>query len=89
MSKNRLLPNLEDTDAENEWTGMPEFIQKNQPPYQEIIIRFCCEEDVQKFARKVKQNITKKTTYLWFPKRIRKEAAHDATGKYRKYIDES
>ena len=26
MSKNRLLPNLEDTDAENEWTGMPEFV---------------------------------------------------------------
>jgi len=87
MSKNRLLPNLEDTDAENEWTGMPEFVQKNQPAYQEIIVRFRNKEEVEEFARRVKKPITAKTKYLWFSKP--KFVGQDRVGTYRKYQDES
>ena len=68
MSKNRLLPNLEDTDAENEWTGMPEFVQEDKQPFRSIIMHFKNEDDVEAFAKLLDQNITPKTRSLYHPK---------------------
>jgi len=86
MSKNRLLPNLEDTDAANEWTGMPEFVQEDRECYQTIIVRFASKKDVHKFAKRLKRNITPRTKYLWIGK---PPVKGHATVEERKYIDES
>ena len=85
--RNVLIPTLADSDAEKEWVGMPEFVQKEKKPYREIVIRFNNEKDIKKFAKRIKRTVTQKTKYIWFSKP--KTAAHDAKGKYRKYVDES
>ena len=56
---------------ENEWEGMPEFIQEKQEPYSKIIVRFNNEEDLQEFAKMIGQKLTNKTKSLWHPKLIR------------------
>jgi len=63
--------NLFEEEEENHWEGMPEFIQEKQEPYAKIIIRFRCENDLQDFAAKIGQKLTKKTKSLWHPELIR------------------
>ena len=66
-----------------EWVGMPEFIQEELVSFKEIDLRFETQEDVNRFSKLVGQNITDKTTYLWYP---------DITiAQYinKRYIDES
>ena len=55
---------------------MPEFIQEKQEPYQKIIVRFECEQDVIDFAEKIGQKITPKTKSIWHPKLIRGKDQH-------------
>jgi hypothetical protein len=50
-----------------EWQGMPEFVQEEIRPHKEITLRFESQEDVDEFAKLVKQTITLETKYLWFP----------------------
>jgi len=52
---------------EKEWIGMPEFVQNKQEAYAQIIIRFNCENDLQEFADKIKQPLTRKTKSIWYP----------------------
>ena len=58
-------------EEENQWEGMPEFIQEKQEPYSKIIVRFNNEEDLQEFAKMIGQKLTNKTKSLWHPKLIR------------------
>lgn len=50
-----------------EWDGMPEFEQKDLKPLQSILIHFRDKDKIKEFAGLVKQPITDKTKYLWFP----------------------
>jgi hypothetical protein len=59
---------FDDTDDE-EFGGMPEFNQPDNGATRQIIISFDDQEGVDKFAKLIKQNITKKTKSIWYPPR--------------------
>ena len=50
------------------WKGMPEFNQKNNPPYKKIIVSFRTKEDYEEFAKIIDQGLTDKTKSIWHPK---------------------
>lgn len=52
---------------EDEWVGMPEFVQEKKEPFTKITIRFETEEDLKAFAKLIDQNLTPKTKSIWFP----------------------
>lgn len=54
-------------NADEEWTGMPEYDSNNQGPYRQIMISFNNEEAVGMFAELLGQTVTNKTKSLWFP----------------------
>lgn len=58
-------------EDENEWEGMPEFIQEKKEPYSTIIVRFDNEEHLQEFAKMIGQKLTNKTKSIWHPKLVR------------------
>jgi len=68
---------------EIEWKDMPEFIQKKQKPYAQIICRFENEEDLQSFADVIGQKLNKKTKSIWHPFR-----SHWGNGR-KIWVDES
>jgi hypothetical protein len=53
---------------ENEWRGMPEFVQEKKEAYSKIIVRFDNEKDLQEFAKMIGQKLTNKTKSIWHPK---------------------
>jgi hypothetical protein len=54
-------------EQNNEWRGMPEFVQEKKEPYSKIIVRFDSEEDLQAFAELIGQKLTNKTKSIWHP----------------------
>ena len=54
-------------DIEQEWVGMPEFVQEKQEPFAKIIIRFETEQDLNEFAQLINQKLTAKTKSIWHP----------------------
>ena len=50
------------------WKGMPEFVQEDLTPFKSIYIHFETIEDMQAFAKLVKQTITVETRAIWYPK---------------------
>lgn len=68
--REKLFPDLADSDAEKEWVGMPEFVQEEKKEYQKIIVRFNSKKDVKEFAKLINQKITSQTKGLWYPKII-------------------
>ena len=59
----------QEPDWKKEWKDMPEFIQEDQKPIQQIIVSFASFDDVQKFADLLGMNVTTKTKSTWFPHR--------------------
>ena len=66
---------MEETD-ENEreklWVGMPEFEQKDNPPFKTIYVHFRNKQDFDEFRTKYaqvddEQTITDKTKSMWYP----------------------
>ncbi len=57
-------------EQEREWEGMPEFRNENKQAFRSIIIHFADQESVEKFAKLLKQEVTPKTRFLWFPKLV-------------------
>jgi len=55
-------------DPEKEWRGMPEFNQEDLTSSKTIIVHFKTPKDYEDFGNLVKQKITEKTRYIWFPK---------------------
>tara|TARA_B110000977_G_scaffold6943_1_gene9645 strand:+ start:1806 stop:2084 length:279 start_codon:yes stop_codon:yes gene_type:complete len=53
--------------AEQEWVGMPEFVQPKKEEYSKIIFRFENEEDLQEFAELIGQKLTYRTKSSWYP----------------------
>jgi len=66
-----------------EWIGMPEYIQDDLEPIQQIIISFATSEDVQEFAELINRKLTSKTKSIWFP-----EIDNEKPSNYI-YVDES
>lgn len=52
---------------EDEWQGMPEFIQEDLEPFKTLYVHFECWEDVAAFSRLIGQRITPETRSLWYP----------------------
>lgn len=50
-----------------EWQGMPEFVQEQQRPFAQIIVRFETEADLRDFAALIGQRLTPKTKSIWHP----------------------
>jgi len=59
-------PNVVD-DPLAEWENMPEFISEDNTAHRTLYVHFNNEEEVQKFAELVGQQITDKTKYIWYP----------------------
>ena len=62
----------EHNEREKLWVGMPEFEQKDTPPFKTIYLPFRSKEDFDEFVSKYKnmdeeQNITPKTKSMWYP----------------------
>lgn len=72
-----------DSKWEEEWKGMPEFVQGKQKAYSQVIVRFASEEDLQEFSKLIDQKINKKTKSIWFPFK-----SHWGNGNFR-WRDES
>lgn len=53
---------------EKEWRGMPEFLQRDLEPTQQIIVNFRSRDDVNDFANLINQRLTEWTKSIWFPK---------------------
>ena len=53
--------------AEDEWVGMPEFVQPKSEPYKTLNIRFETEADYDAFAKLIDQKLTINTKSIWFP----------------------
>ena len=66
--ENKIMTLFED---ENEWEGMPEFIQEKKEEYAKIIVRFANEDDLQEFAKMIGQKLTNRTKSIWHPKLVR------------------
>jgi len=54
-------------NSEDEWQGMPECEADNQKAFRDIVIHFRNDGDVAQFARLLKQPVSPKAKYLWFP----------------------
>ena len=74
-------PQLFDME-EDEWQGMPEFVQEDLSPYRVIYVRFRNAEDVAKFEELMGQRITEKQKTIWFPYAEPRLRAH------LRYVDE-
>lgn len=68
---------------QEEWKGMPEFVQPKKDPYACINVRFRCQEDLEAFAALIGQKLTPKTKSIWHPVLIRGEETH------KRWVDES
>ena len=68
---------------EDAWEGMPEFVQRKQKPFGEIVVRFDTEYDMQEFSRLIDQRVTDRTKSIWHPQLVRGETSH------LRYFDES
>lgn len=55
------------TEFDEQWTGMPEFDQKDKTAHRTIHIHFANDDAVQQFAKLIEQKITEKTKYIWYP----------------------
>jgi len=56
-----------------EWDDMPEYVQENKKAYDEVLIRFRNQEDLEEFAKLIDQlNITvqggRNKKSIWYPK---------------------
>lgn len=59
---------FESVDPNEEWKGMPEY--GNHPKAMKSIhVHFESKEAITKFSKLIKQEITEKTSYIWYPKK--------------------
>jgi hypothetical protein len=70
---------------QEEWFGMPEFVQPRIKPYAEIVVRFETEKALAEFSEIIGQKLTPKTKGIWHPKLI----PGQQSGTHLRYVDES
>ena len=66
------IEETEEGEREKLWVGMPEFEQKDKPPFKTLYVHFRTKEDFDLFVTKYgfvdeEQNITPKTKSMWYP----------------------
>jgi len=54
-------------NEEEEWEGMPEFVQEDDKPFRSIVVHFDNNENVKTFVELLNVKITDKTKYIFFP----------------------
>jgi hypothetical protein len=52
---------------QDEWIGMPEFIQEKNDCYHKIIVRFDNFDDLVEFGKLINQKINPTTKSIWHP----------------------
>jgi len=52
---------------EEHWKGMPEFVSKDCKPFKTLYVHFESREDMEAFAKIIKQQITLDTQSVWHP----------------------
>ena len=70
-------------DASSEWSGMPEFDQKDKTAFRSLTVHFNDQGAVDDFAELVAQKITPQTRFLWFPEIVIERYADN------RYVDET
>jgi len=58
------------TDPDGEWVGMPHFNNPDATGFRSIVVHFHDQDGVDKFAKLMKQKITDKTRFMWFPEMV-------------------
>lgn len=61
-----------ETNAADEWQGMPEF-EDPEPCFRKVVVNFESEEDVKNFFAAIRQKDTGKTKSIWFPEKERRD----------------
>lgn len=56
-----------DIDPTTAWEGMPEFDQQDKLAFRSIVVHFKDQDALDKFAKLIKQKISEKTRFTWFP----------------------
>lgn len=60
-------------DQPVEWDGMPEFAEAEKRGFRTIIVHFANQEGVDEFQKLVRQEISERAKFIWFPKLERRE----------------
>lgn len=65
---------FDDIDVDKEYKEMPEYGDlKGKEPFRSIFVHFKKKADVDEFINLIKQDITDKTKFIWFPEREREK----------------
>jgi ParB-like chromosome segregation protein Spo0J len=56
-----------ETDADEEWQGMPEFDQQDATSFRKLIVHFESNEDAKAMLEIIGQKYTEKKKSIWFP----------------------
>lgn len=59
-------------DPNTEWGGMPEFVSEDERPARTLFVHFTDERHVKKFSTLLKQEITDRTKFVWYPAQRKK-----------------
>jgi hypothetical protein len=52
---------------EDEWEGMPEYINEDKSSYKSVRVHFKTKKDMENFSKVIGQNILETTRSIWFP----------------------
>ena len=66
-----------------EWQGMPQYEHEDQTPYRSLTMHFMKKEHLETFLQLIKQDVTDRTRWLYFPrqeKQVLKEKAYSVNG---------
>ncbi len=55
-------------DMGEEWEGMPEFEHEDKTAFRSIHVHFKDQDAVDEFTKRLKQTVTEKTRFIWYPK---------------------
>lgn len=69
-----------ENDEEDEWQGMPDFID-NELPERKVVVSFKNTDDFIKFFSIIGQSCTNKTKSIWFPEKEQKNTKDYVIGK--------
>lgn len=64
---------------DEEWAGMPEFVQEDLAPYRTLYVHFESQDAVLAFAALIGQRIGPRIRFIWYPKA---EIGHFADKRY-------
>lgn len=68
---------------ENDWQGMPEFVQEDLTPYKTVYVHFADRADMDNFSRLLGQKLTFDTKSIWYPR------AEIGRMMNKRFVDES